>query len=107
MNRQAEYGYENAPHGKDTVTDKVAETAREYANKARDVGEEAIDRADEYLKPIGLSLKDKPVTTLAVFGGIAFVAGAFWMLHNSRQQSRWDDVIAQVNDFSRRSRSWW
>jgi hypothetical protein len=47
------------------------------------------------------------MTTLAVFGGIAFVAGAFWMLRTSRQQSRWDDVMAQLNDFSRRSRSWW
>jgi hypothetical protein len=107
MNRQSEYGYENARHGKDTLTEQVTETAREYANKALDVGEEAIDRADEYLKPIGLSLKEKPMTTLAVFGGIAFVAGAFWMLRTSRQQSRWDDVMAQLNDFSRRSRSWW
>jgi ElaB/YqjD/DUF883 family membrane-anchored ribosome-binding protein len=86
MNHQSESGYENARHGKDTLTEQVTETAREYANKAIDVGEEAIDRADEYLKPIGLSLKEKPMTTLAVFGGIAFVAGAFWMLRNSRHR---------------------
>jgi uncharacterized protein YjeT (DUF2065 family) len=96
MNRQTE------------IADQVAETAKDYANKAREVGEDAIELADEYLRPIGLSLKERPMTTLAVFGGIAFVAGAaFWMLRNSQRQSRLDGLLAQLPDLSGRSRSWW
>jgi len=108
MNRQAEYGYEKTRQRDNSVTDQVADTAKEYANKAREVGEDAIDLADEYLRPIGLSLKERPMTTLAVFGGIAFVAGAaFWMLRNSQRQSRMDDLLAQLPDLSRGSKSWW
>jgi hypothetical protein len=107
MNRQAEHGHENPVQHDEPFTDQVGEAAKKYASKARDIGEDAIDRADEYLRPVGLSLKERPMATLAVFGGIAFVAGAFWMLRNSRQQSRLHDVLPQLNDFTRRSRSWW
>ena len=92
----------------DSLADQVAETVKDYSNKAREVGEDAIELADEYLRPIGLSLKERPMTTLAVFGGIAFVAGAaFWMLRNSQRQSRLDGLLAQLPDLSGRSRSWW
>lgn len=108
MNRQTEYGYEKPRQRDDSLTDQVAETAKDYANKAREVGEDAIELADEYLRPIGLSLKERPMSTLAVFGGIAFVAGAaFWMLRNSQRQSRLDGLLAQLPDLSSRSRSWW
>jgi hypothetical protein len=76
MNRQAEYGYEKTRPHDDSLADQVADTAKDYAKKAREVGEDAIEVADGYLRPIGLSLREKPMTTLAVFGGIAFVAGA-------------------------------
>src|SRR4051794_17337377 len=106
MHRQAEYGYGKTARD-ESLTDRLNETAKEYTENAREVGEDAMDRADEYLRPIGLSLKERPMTTLAIFGGIAFAAGAFWMLRNSRQQSRMDDVLGQLNDFARRSWSWW
>ena len=108
MNRQHEYGYQKDVRRDDSLGEQVSERAKEYAGKAREIGEDAIDQADEYLRPIGLSLRDKPMTTLAVFGGIAFAAGAIWMLRNSRaQQSRMDEVLAQLPDLSRRMRSWW
>jgi hypothetical protein len=106
MNVQAQRGYENAGHRDETLTGHAKETATKYANKARDVGEEAIDRADQYLKPIGLSIRERPIATLAIFGGMAFAAGAFWKLCNSRQQSHLDGLLAQLPDLSHRSR-WW
>ena len=66
-------------------------------DKTRELAEEALDRADEWLKPTGLSIKERPMTVLAVVGGLAFAAGAFWMLRNSRQQqSRYDQVLASL-----------
>jgi hypothetical protein len=41
------YGYR--PNDRDGVADQVAD-------KARELGGEALDRADEWLKPVGLSI---------------------------------------------------
>ena len=75
-------------------------------DRARDLGEEALDRADTWLRPIGLSIRERPVACLAVVGGLAFAAGAVWMLRNSRQQSRMEELMQQLSEFSRRPR-WW
>ena len=72
-------------------------------DKTKELAEEALDRADEWLKPTGLSIKERPMTVLAVVGGLAFAAGAFWMLKNSRQQSRYDELVATLTDLPRRA----
>jgi hypothetical protein len=53
------------------------------------------------VKPTGLSIKERPMTVLAVVGGLAFAAGAFWMLRNSQQQSRYDELVATLSDLRR------
>jgi hypothetical protein len=55
------------------------------------------------LKPVGLSIKERPMTVLAVVGGLAFAAGAFWMLKNSRQQSRYEELLTTLSDLPRRA----
>jgi hypothetical protein len=73
-------------------------------DKTRELAEDALDRADEFLKPVGLLIKERPMTVLAVIGGLAFAAGAaFWMLKSSRQQSRYDEVLATLSDVPRRA----
>ena len=73
-------------------------------DKTRNLAEEALDRADEWLKPTGLSIKENPMTVLAVVGGLAFAAGAaFLMLKSSRQRSRYDEVLATLSDLPRRA----
>jgi hypothetical protein len=75
-------------------------------DRAREFGEEALDRADAMLRPVGLSIRERPMTCLALVGGVAFAAGAVWMLRNSRRQSRMDEFMQQVSEFARRPR-WW
>jgi hypothetical protein len=73
-------------------------------DRTRELAEEALDRADEWLKPTGLSIKENPMTVLAVVGGLAFAAGAaFWMLKHSRQRSRYEEVLATLSDLPRRA----
>jgi hypothetical protein len=43
------------------------------------------------------------MTVLAVLGGLAFTAGAVWMMRKSRQQSRYDAVLETLSDLPRRS----
>ena len=100
MNRSSPYAPEQS------LGQQMAETAHDYADRARDLGAGAVERADEYLRPVGLSLRDRPATTLAIFAGIAFAAGALWMMQTSRR-SRLEELLAQLPDLSRRSRSWW
>ena len=77
--------------------------ADQTRDKTRELAEEALDRADEFLNPVGLSIKDRPMTVLAVVGGLAFAAGAFWMFSKSRQQSRYDELVATLSDLPRRA----
>jgi len=77
--------------------------ADQAMDKTRELAEEALDRADEWLKPTGLSIKERPMTALAVIGGVAFAAGALWMLTSSRKQSRYDEVLSTLSDLPRRA----
>ena len=77
--------------------------SEQVADRTKELAEEALDRADEWLKPTGLSIKERPMAVLAVVGGLAFVAGAFWMLKNSRQQSRYDELVGTLSDLPRRA----
>ena len=84
------------PHERNGMAENAMDTTREFA-------EEALDRADEWLKPVGLSIKERPMTVLAVVGGFAFAVGAFWMFSKSRQTSRYDEVVATLSDLPRRA----
>ena len=84
------------PHERNGMSEQVMDKTRELA-------EEALDRADEFLKPVGLSIKERPMSVLAVVGGLAFTAGALWMFSKSRQRSRYDEVVATLSDLPRRA----
>jgi hypothetical protein len=88
--------YTYKPHERNSMADQVAD-------KARELGEDALDRAEEWLKPVGLSIKERPMTVLAIVGGLAFAAGAVWMLRSSRQQSRYDALVDTLSDLPRRA----
>jgi hypothetical protein len=94
MTQQGGRGYK--PHERNGMSEQAMDKTRELA-------EEALDRADEFLKPVGLSIKERPMTVLAVIGGLAFAAGAFWMFSKSRQRSRYDEVVATLSDLPRRA----
>ena len=94
MTQQSGRGYK--PHERNGISEQAMEKTRELA-------EEALDRADEFLNPVGLSIKERPMTVLAVVGGLAFAAGALWMLKTSRKPSRYDDLVATLTDLPRRA----
>jgi len=94
MTQQGNRGY--TPYERNGVSEQAMDRTRELA-------EEALDRADEFLNPVGLSIKERPMTVLAVIGGLAFAAGALWMFSKSRQQSPYDQVVASLSDLSRRA----
>jgi hypothetical protein len=98
MTQQSSRGYK--PYERNGMADH---TADHTMDKTRELAEEALDRADEFLKPVGLSIKERPMTVLAVVGGLAFAAGALWMFKSSRKQSRYDEILATISDLPRRA----
>ena len=94
MTQQSGRSYK--PHERNGMADQTVDRTRELA-------EEALDRADEFLKPVGLSIKERPMTVLAVVGGLAFTAGALWMFKSSRKPSRYDEMLATLSDLPRRA----
>jgi len=97
--QSSNYGYGDRER---TAGDRIAAVT----DRAREFGEDALERADAMLRPAGLSIRERPMTVLAFVGGLAFAAGALWMLRNSRQQSRMDEFLQQVSEYARRPR-WW
>jgi hypothetical protein len=74
------------------------------ADKVAEIGSEALDRADQWLRPVGLSIKEKPMTCLALVGGLAFIGGALWMMRNTQRPSHVDQVLGHMSDLTRRAR---
>ncbi len=93
MTQQSGRGYK--PHERNGISEQAMDKTRELAG-------EAMDRAEKFLKPVGLSIKERPMTVLAVVGGLAFAVGALWMFSKSRQPSRYDEVVAALSDLPRR-----
>ena len=44
------------------------------------------------------AVKDHPITTLAVVGGIAFAIGALWKLQRSPKASYTDTLMSRLSD---------
>lgn len=83
------------PHERNGMAEHTVDKTCELA--------EALERADQFLKPVGLSIKERPMTVLAVVGGLAFAAGALWMFKSSRRSSRYDEMLATLSDLPRRA----
>lgn len=87
-------------NGNDTDTGGVAhelsETASAAVEGAKEAGAEAIDVVDEYLHPLGLSLKERPVLTLGAVAGVAVALGALWTLKRQQNPSKLGQLTNQL-----------
>lgn len=101
MTQQSGGNKDQAP---ETFANQVAQGATTAIDRTTEFASDALDRADEWLKPMGLSIKERPGTCLAVVSGIAFAAGALWMLRSTRHQSYPSTLAAQLSNYGRRFR---
>lgn len=95
----ADTGRRNGDHS--SMQDQISEQAQAVAEKAQELGTEALDRVDGWLKPVGLSLKERPVVTLAVLGGVALAIGAIWSSRAQRPSSQ--AMMDQLGTYARRA----
>jgi ElaB/YqjD/DUF883 family membrane-anchored ribosome-binding protein len=60
------------------VAENAQEIAAKVADQAREYGEKAQKAVEDFKPFVEKSLKDQPMTTLAVAGVIGFALGALW-----------------------------
>jgi hypothetical protein len=73
--------YRSNDGGADTLYDAV-----------QDLGERAGDVAGD----VATAVKERPYTTMAIAGGLAFAIGTLWMMRRQQPQSRLDALLAQL-----------
>ena len=83
-----------------TTSYSVPESASQgLAEKAMDLGEQAVDRATEAAATARDTVKEHPIATLAVVAGLAFAVGAIWKMGGrSRQQTRVDSLLSRLGE---------
>ena len=82
-----------------TTSYSVPEFASQgLAEKAMDLGEQAVDRATEAGAAARDTVKEHPIATLAVVAGLAFAVGAIWKIRQSRQHTRVDSLLSRLGE---------
>jgi hypothetical protein len=69
-----------------------------YAETATEFGETALERGTEAAAVARDTVKEHPIATLAVIGGLAFAVGALWKISQSRQRSSVDSLLGRLSD---------
>jgi ElaB/YqjD/DUF883 family membrane-anchored ribosome-binding protein len=58
--------------------EKIERTVQNLADQGREATEQLQNVADNFKTAVDKSVKDQPLTTLAVAAGVGFVIGALW-----------------------------
>jgi hypothetical protein len=73
-------------------------SSQSYAETAAEFGEAVRERGSQAAAVARDTVKDHPVATLAVIGGLAFAVGALWKIGQSRQRSPIDSLLGRLSD---------
>jgi hypothetical protein len=61
------------------------------------MGQQALDQVSEAATVARDTVKENPITTLAVVGGLAFAIGALWKLQRSSRASHVDTLMERLS----------
>ena len=81
-----QYGYE--PHA----------SQKSRMDQATEMGQQAFDQASEAAAVARDTVKEHPITTLAVVGGLAFAIGALWELQRPSRTTHVDTLMERLSD---------
>jgi hypothetical protein len=66
-------------------------------DQATEMGQQALDQVSEAATVARDTVKENPITTLAVVGGLAFAIGALWKLQRSSRASHVDILMERLS----------
>lgn len=74
------------------AADNAREMAEQAAEKAGPIVDQAQDLIQQGLDTVSVTIKERPLLSIAVVGAFAFTVGALSMLRPSREQSIIDNL---------------
>jgi hypothetical protein len=79
----------------------------DYRSSAGELGahtdgimDEVSDRVSTLTSDVVSAIEERPYTSLAIAGGLAFAIGALWVLKRQQQQSSLEQLRTQLPSFS-------
>lgn len=72
----------------------------ELAAHADGIMDEVSDRASTLTSDVVRSIEQRPYTTLAIAGGLAFAIGALWVVKRQQQKNSFERLRSQLPSFS-------
>jgi hypothetical protein len=90
-----QYRYEPNGHPKSAM-DQAAETGQHALEQAADVGQQALDQATQAATVVRDTVKDNPIASLVVVGGLAFAIGALWKMQRTSRTSHVDALMDRL-----------
>ena len=66
-------------------------------DQATEMGQQALDQAAEAATVVRDTVKEHPIMTLAVVGGLAFAIGALWQMQRSSRISHVDALMERLS----------
>jgi hypothetical protein len=78
----------------------------DYRSSAGELGahtdgimDEVSDRVSTLTSDVVRAIEERPYTSLAIAGGLAFAIGALWMLKRQQQRSSFERLCSQLPSF--------
>jgi hypothetical protein len=75
-------------------------SADELTTHADGIMDEVSDRVSKLTSEVVSAIEERPYTSLAIAGGLAFAIGALWVVKRQQQQSSFDRLRSQMPSFS-------
>ena len=72
----------------------------EYAAHTDGIMDEVSDRVSTLTSDVVSAMEERPYTSLAIAGGLAFAVGALWVLKRRQQKSSFERLRSQLPSFS-------
>lgn len=66
-------------------------------DQAGEIGQQALDQATEAATVARDAVKEHPIMTLAIVGGLAFAIGALWKMQRSGRTSHVDTLMERLS----------
>jgi hypothetical protein len=76
-------------------------------DQAAEMGQQAFNEATEAATVARDAVKEHPVTTLAIVGGLAFAIGALWKLQRPSKASHVDTLMGRLSDLQQQLPKRW
>ena len=72
--------------------------SKSMSEAAADLGERAWEQTTAVAGSARDTIREHPVTTVAIIAGLAFAVGALWKIGQARQQTRTESLLARLSD---------